>query len=473
MRQVSLGHISGVGARLAVIGWLGANAWATTALRAQDSLLVLDTSNTLVRISSAAPGTSLGSVVITGLQAAEVMWAIDFRPANGALYGLGDSNRLYIINQTTGAATQVGTGAFAIPLNGTNFGFDFNPITDTIRVTSDQRQNLRINPTTATVIVDNMINNPALPIEMPEVVGAAYTNPLVILGGSFTTLFGIDADQNRLVRIGSANGTPASPNTGQITGINTLGTIVGPGICGFDIASSNVAYVTFHNAATMMSALYTVNLMTGTVGLLGDLPGGAYRGLAAIPRPRVSISNTTVTEGDAALSNAVFNVTLTQSPVSTLTVNFATANETALAASDYAQKNGVLSFSPGQKVKTVTINVVGDTEIEANETFRVNLSNVVGGVGADLVGVATILSDDPDGDSDGVRDAVDNCPTTGNPDQADADNDGEGDVCEPPPPPPPDTGGGFCAQGVLPASLLSLLLMFWGGGPQWRSFPRI
>ena len=448
----------------------GISAWVTavfgalvilintaSAARGQDSLLVLDTSNTLIRISSAAPGTNLGSVFITGLQAAEAMVAIDFRPATGGLYGLGDSNRLYIINQTTGEATQIGTGSFAIPLNGTFFGFDFNPITDTIRVTSDLRQNLRINPTTAVVIVDNMINNPALPIEMPEVVGAAYTNPFVILGGSFTTLFGIDADQNRLVRIGSANGTPASPNTGQVTGINTLGTIVGPGICGFDIASSGVAYTTFHNVGTMMSALYSVNLMTGAVGLLGDLPGGTYSGLAAIPLPRVSVGNATVAEGDAALSNAVFNVTLTQSPVSTLTVNFATANETALAGSDYAQKNGVLSFSPGQTAKSVTVNVVGDTEIEANETFRLVLSNVVGGVGLDLTGVATITSDDPDGDSDGVRDAVDNCPSTANPDQADSDGDGVGDVCEPPP--PPDAACGACAQGVLPAALLCLSLM--------------
>ena len=136
----------------------------TSAARGQDSLLVLETSNTLHRISSAAPGTSLGSVVITGLQAAEAILAIDFRPANGALYGLGDSNRLYIINQTTGTATQVGTGAFAIPLNGTNYGFDFNPVTDTIRVTSNLRLNLRINPTTAAVTVDIMINNPTLPI---------------------------------------------------------------------------------------------------------------------------------------------------------------------------------------------------------------------------------------------------------------------------------------------------------------------
>lgn len=258
MPQVNRWNECAAGARLAAVCWLGATTWAMTPLQAQDSLLVLDTSNTLVRISSAAPGTSLGSVVITGLQAAEAIVAIDFRPANGALYGLGDSDRLYIINQTTGAATQVGAGTFATPLNGSSFGFDFNPVTDTIRVTSDQRQNLRINPTTAAVIVDVMINNPALPIEMPDVVGAAYTNPFVILGGSFTTLFGIDADQNRLVRIGSANGTPTSPNTGQIAGINTLGTIVGPGICGFDIASSGTAYATFHNGMPTMSFLYSI-----------------------------------------------------------------------------------------------------------------------------------------------------------------------------------------------------------------------
>ncbi|HKQ49999.1 MAG TPA: DUF4394 domain-containing protein [Phycisphaerae bacterium] len=461
MRLINRRGWNAIGARLAAACGLGVATWATMPLQAQDGLLALTTSNTLHRISSAAPGTSLSNVTITGLQAFEAIVAIDFRPATGQLYGLGSSDRLYVINRTTGAATQVGSGTFTTPLSGSDFGMDFNPVTDTIRVVSDVRQNLRINSVTAQVTVDSSLNVFGMPIEMPEVVGVAYSNPFVILGGTFTTLYGLDADLDHLVRIGSAGGTPTSPNTGQVTDIGALGTIVGPGVCGFDIAPSGIAYATFYNAGSMISGLYTINLSTGAVGLTGALPGGAIRGLAAIPRPRMSISNVNVTEGDAGLSNAVFNVTLSDTSLTAVTANFATADGTASAASDYAQKNGSLTFSPGQTAKTVTINVVGDTEIEANETFRVVLSNVVGGIGADLESVATINSDDPDGDADGVRDAVDNCPTTANPDQADSDGDGLGDACESDPPPDGATCG-TCAQGVLPAALVSLSLMMWG-----------
>jgi hypothetical protein len=40
---------------------------------------------------------------------------------------------------------------------------------------------------------------------------------------------------------------------------------------------------------------------------------------------------------------------------------------------------------------------------------------------------------DPDDDNDGVPDAIDNCPLVPNPDQADADGDHIGDVCDPTP----------------------------------------
>jgi Domain of unknown function (DUF4394) len=106
---------------------------ATTALgsnRAEAELLTgVSTTNVLETFDSATPGTIIASVSVTGLQGGENLLAIDFRPANGVLYGLGSTSRLYTINPTTGAASQVGV-AGAITLSGTAFGFDFNPIAD-------------------------------------------------------------------------------------------------------------------------------------------------------------------------------------------------------------------------------------------------------------------------------------------------------------------------------------------------------
>jgi hypothetical protein len=106
----------------------------------------LTTAGNLVSFDSAAPGTISSSVAITGLQAGEVLLGIDRRPANGLLYGLGSTSRIYTINTTTGVATPVGATPFAPALTGTAFGFDFNPVPDRIRVVSTDTTNFRLNP---------------------------------------------------------------------------------------------------------------------------------------------------------------------------------------------------------------------------------------------------------------------------------------------------------------------------------------
>ena len=76
-------------------------------------------------------------------------------------------------------------------------------------------------------------------------------------------------------------------------------------------------------------------------------------------------------------------VTLSQPAVTTITVNYATANGTATAGSDYVAASGTLTFGPGQSAKTITITINGDTTVEPNETVFVNLSAPVGATIAD------------------------------------------------------------------------------------------
>ncbi|MGQ0792526.1 MAG: DUF4394 domain-containing protein, partial [Deltaproteobacteria bacterium] len=106
--------------------------------------------NILLRFDSSSPGTILGTTFLQGLQPRESLVGIDFRPATGQLYGIGSTNRLYLINIPTGTVTQVGA-AGAFTLAGTSFGFDFNPVPDRIRVTSNTEQNLRLNPNDGTL----------------------------------------------------------------------------------------------------------------------------------------------------------------------------------------------------------------------------------------------------------------------------------------------------------------------------------
>src|SRR5204863_5816284 len=104
--------------------------------------------------------------------------------------------------------------------------------------------------------------------------------------------------------------------------------------------------------------------------------------------------NVSVTEGNTGTTNAVFTVTLSAASSQTVTVDFATADGTATAGSDYVANSGTLTFNSGDITKTITVVVNGDTLNETNETFFVNLSNAVNATIADGQGLGTITNDD-------------------------------------------------------------------------------
>lgn len=110
--------------------------------------------------------------------------------------------------------------------------------------------------------------------------------------------------------------------------------------------------------------------------------------------PTLSINDVTVMEGNAGTVNAVFTVTLATPSGQTVTVNYATANGTATAGSDYVSNSGVLTFPAGSTTRTLNVIVNGDATVEANETFWVNLSNPVNATISHNQGVGTINTDD-------------------------------------------------------------------------------
>lgn len=114
------------------------------------------------------------------------------------------------------------------------------------------------------------------------------------------------------------------------------------------------------------------------------------------PTPAVSISDAAVIEGDfGSSSTVVFNVTLAEASEQTVWCTAKTVSGSASADSDFISLGGKsLTFYPGELSKTVAVSVVGDTEVEGDETFFVNLTVPSGGVIADGQGVGTILNDD-------------------------------------------------------------------------------
>jgi hypothetical protein len=108
----------------------------------------------------------------------------------------------------------------------------------------------------------------------------------------------------------------------------------------------------------------------------------------------LSLDDVTVTEGDAGATTASFTVRLSAASAQAVTVGYATANQTATAGSDYQAASGTLSFAPGALTGTVGVNVLGDSSVEPDETFALNLSAPVGATLADGQAVGTISDDD-------------------------------------------------------------------------------
>jgi hypothetical protein len=90
---------------------------------------------------------------------------------------------------------------------------------------------------------------------------------------------------------------------------------------------------------------------------------------------KITISNVSKKEGNSGTTPFVFTVSVSGSPLSTVSVDWATGGGTATPVLDYVPANGTVSLPPGVMSATVTIQVVGDTIREPDETFFVNLSN--------------------------------------------------------------------------------------------------
>ena len=237
--------------------------------------------NRLVSFDTANPTALLSVQQITGQSQFDLTLGIDFRPATGELYAIGSSNTMYRINTATAVASAVGA-PFSPVLSGVEFGFDFNPTVDRIRVTSDNGQNLRLNPITGqNAAVDAALNYAAGDAnfgQAPRIVGSAYTNNFA--GATTTTLYNLDSRLDILV-------TQIPPNNGTLNTVGSLGMDISS-LAGFDISGqSAVAYAAVVRDGDFRSWLTTVNLQTGALTPVAPIGGNdlLIRDLAVVPEP--------------------------------------------------------------------------------------------------------------------------------------------------------------------------------------------
>lgn len=227
----------------------------------------------LISFNTATPGTLSSGFAISGLAANEQVVGIDVRPNDGFLYALGSQNNLYRLNTSTGAATLV--SPLSIPLNGGNFGIDFNPTGPVaLRIVSNTDKNYRVTDpgTGGSVTQDTDLAYIAGDANFgvnPNVTHVAYTNS--VAGATSTVLYGIDAGTDTLVRFNSPNGGTLSTvgvfGVGGTANINVIG--------GFDIfGPTGNAFAATQDVSLSISTLWKIDLATGAGVNLGEIGGG-------------------------------------------------------------------------------------------------------------------------------------------------------------------------------------------------------
>ena len=199
---------------------------------------------------------------------------IDFRVQDGKLYGVGNGGGVYTIDVTTAQAQLVNT--VTVPLMGTSFGVDFNPVADRLRIVSDTGQNLAHNVNAGGVTVANAMLTytapPAAPVPATGVTGAAYTNNDLNQPATATTLFDVDTMLDQIA-------IQSPPGNGILVATGTLGVDAGA-VTGFDIYSRLERGVTVSNHAFASlivngtCAFYQIHLTTGRAIRLGALGDG-------------------------------------------------------------------------------------------------------------------------------------------------------------------------------------------------------
>lgn len=262
---------------------------------AAEALYGVTEANSLVTLHSDSPRSLRASVPITGMQEGERALALDVRPRTGQIYVLGSTSRVYVVNAASGAAHPLGN-AFSPALAGGNFGLDVDPVSDRIRLVSDGRQNLRLNPDDGQVAgQDGTLayadGDPGAG-STPSFAATAYT--------ADGKVFVIDTARDVLA-------TQASAADGKATTVGPLGVDLQEPVT-FDIAGDGRAWVVGRTAGARGSRLFLADLASGTLsrGAVNPRLGRVLRGVGAagpVPDDRLRPSVLTSIDRDQRLKS--------------------------------------------------------------------------------------------------------------------------------------------------------------------------
>ncbi|MGM9477963.1 Calx-beta domain-containing protein, partial [Pedobacter sp. GSP4] len=330
-------------------------------------------------------GTATYTVTLTGTAGTTIQSAVS--ATTGVTPGTASltSDYTFTVGTVTFAAgSAVGaTQTFTVAI--VNDAVSESPETYTATISAPTGVATLGNASVATTINDDdnssvAINN----ISVAENVSGGVATFTVTLTGNVQNAFTVNyaTANNTAVQPGdytATSGTLTFP-AGSVSGATQTFTVP---IINDNIAEGNE---TFTATLSGITGPTTIATATGTATITDD--DVATVSIAATP-----------TSYDEAAGTATFTVTLSNAIQNSFTVNYATANGTAIAGSDYTAKNGTLTFAAGSAagaIQTFTVSIINDNTVEPSETFSAVLSGVTGGLVTIGTGTATATITDND-----------------------------------------------------------------------------
>lgn len=349
-----------------------------------------------------APASATGTITNDDVPSASIAVA----PASVSEDGAPNLVYTVTLSQAPLVATAVNFTVSGTATSGTDYAAVTSPVTIAAGATTGT---VVVNPTADATIE---ANETAI---LTLAAGAGYT-----VGAPASATGTIINDDLPTLTINDVTLAEGNAGTANATFTVSLSAPAGPGGVTFDIATANgtaiagtdyvantltgqtipagastYSFTVLINGDTLNEATETLfaNVTNVTNAIVGDGQGvGTIVNDDALPS--LSIDNVTANEGNAGTTAFTFTVTLSAASGQTTTVNYATANGTAVGGSDFTAASGTLTFAPGTTTRTAVVLVNGDTTVESNETFTVNLSGATNATIATATGTGTITNDD-------------------------------------------------------------------------------
>jgi large repetitive protein len=281
----------------------------------------------------------------------------------------------------TSGSLSFGPGVTSKTVNVPVIGDSLNEADETFSFTLSSPSNAALGTAQATGTILNDDPLPALSVPDQTVTeGNSGTTTM-----TFTVSLNAPSGRTVSVHYATANGTAVAPSDYAATSGDL---VFAPGDTSkqVDVAIATDTWLEFDETFTL-----TLSSPSNATMADGSAVGTILNDDAV---PGISIDDVTAPEGNVGTSTATFTLTLSGPSGLPVSVEWATADGTATAGSDYEAESGTVSFGAGETTKQVSVTIIGDAIHEPNETFTIPLTNPTNAGVEATPGTGTILDDD-------------------------------------------------------------------------------